>query len=68
MAWTDPVLTAGVTPVRAIHLSELRAALDAVYAADGLAPPDWGSAPVAQLTPVAAAHIEQVRGLIRAIE
>ena len=29
--WTDPVLTVGVAPVKRVHLTELRAALDAVY-------------------------------------
>ena len=38
-AWTDPVLTAGVTPVRFAHLLELRRALAAVYRALGRAGP-----------------------------
>jgi hypothetical protein len=66
--WTDPVLTAGTTPVRAIHLIELHSALDAVYVADGRTPPDWGPAPVAGVTVITAAHVDQLRAAVRAVE
>jgi hypothetical protein len=68
MTWTDSALAAGWTPIRAIHLIELRSALDAVFVADGQSPPVWGPAPVAGLTPVAAAHVEQIRLMVRAVE
>lgn len=27
-AWTDPTINAGVTPIRKVHIDELRAAID----------------------------------------
>jgi hypothetical protein len=68
MSWTDPALTQGVTPIRAVHLVELRSALEAAYIADGLAPPAWTPVLVAGATTVAAAHVEQVRQAIRALQ
>lgn len=68
VTWADATLVPGVTNVKALHLVELRNALDAVYKADGLAPPDWSDPPAPMMTPVAAAHLEQVRAAIRARE
>ena len=60
-AWTDPVLTPGVTPVKAAHLAELRAGLAAACTMCGLTPvptyPDAGRAG----TPIRAAHVMQLR-------
>lgn len=33
LAWTDDPIEAGVTPIRAVHITELRAAIDAKRAA-----------------------------------
>jgi hypothetical protein len=41
VAWTDPVLEVGVTPIKAIHLAELRTALDAVHVAAARTPPTY---------------------------
>ena len=41
MQWTDPVLTVGVTPVKRIHLTELRNALDEAYDAAGQRQPTY---------------------------
>lgn len=49
--WTDPVLTAGATPVRLAHPLQLRQALSAAYAAAGRTAPRWTDAtPVAGTT------------------
>ena len=39
--WTDPVLTIGVTPIKGVHLTELRRALDAVYESVGRPRPNY---------------------------
>ena len=67
--WTDPVLTAGVTPVRLAHLLELREALAAAYARAGRAVPGWTDAgPVAGTTPIRAAHLMELRAAVVALE
>ena len=68
-AWTDAVLTAGVTPVRLAHLLELREALAAAYAAAGRAEPSWtDAARVAGTTPIKAVHLMELRAAVRALE
>ena len=57
--WTDPVLTAGVTPVRRAHLLDLRTALAAAYAAKGRPAPSWTDAPPG--SPIQAAHLTELR-------
>jgi hypothetical protein len=61
IAWTDDPLLPGITPVRAVHLTELRAALvparDAVGAGVTLA----ADPIVAGQTPVSAAHLAELR-------
>jgi len=37
-AWTDPMLIPGITPINAIHLTELRTALNDAYRAGGFRP------------------------------
>ena len=67
--WTDPSLTAGMTPVRLAHLLELREALEAAYAAGGRSAPAWSdAAPVAATTPIRAAHLMELRAAVLALE
>ena len=62
MQWTDPVLTIGATPVRRVHLAELRDGLGDVYDAAGQPPPTYtDGAIVAGATRIKAAHVEQLR-------
>ena len=69
MQWTDPTLTPGVTPVKRVHLTELRAALDAVYDAVGRARPSYMDATVtAGTTAIRAAHIMELRAAVAALE
>ena len=67
--WTDPVLLAGVTRVRLVHLTELRAALAEAYAAAGRAAPRWTDAsPASGSTPIRAVHLTELRAAVLALE
>ena len=67
--WTDAVLTARVTPVRLVHLLELRSALAGAYAAAGRqAPSRNDAAPAAGATPIRAAHLMELRAAVAALE
>ena len=60
--FTDDPIQPGVTPVRAVHFTELRVRVDALRAAAGLARFDWTD-PVlrAGATPVRLAHLLELR-------
>jgi hypothetical protein len=60
--FTDPVITPGVTPVRAVHFTELRTRIDEVRASVGLGPYAWTD-PVltAGSTPVRLVHLLEMR-------
>ena len=60
--FSDDPLVPGVTPIRAVHFTELRARIDAVLAAVGLAPFAWTD-PVltAGVTPVKLQHLLELR-------
>ena len=68
--WTDPVLTVGVTPVKRVHLTELRAALDAAYEAlkRRLRPTYTDSTVSAGVTAIRAVHVVELRDAILALE
>ena len=54
-----------MTPVRLLHLLELREALAAAYAASGGAGPSWNdAAPAAGNTPIRAAHLTELRAVL----
>ena len=64
--WTDPTIVRGVTPVRAVHLTELHMALNAVYLADGH--PGLSSAHDIRVgVPIAADHFNAVRRALEAL-
>lgn len=58
--FTDDPLVPGVTIVRAIHLTELRARIDALRVRFGLQPFNWTNPALVGVT-VTAAHVEQLR-------
>ena len=60
--FTDALLTARVTPIKAVHLTEVRTRANAVRAGCGLAAATWTD-PVltAGVTPIKAAHLTEVR-------
>ena len=58
----DPVLTAGLTVIKAVHITELRARIDAVRVAKGLAPFTWTDPTIAPTTTIIKAmHITDLR-------
>ena len=67
-AWTDPVLTPGVTPVRLAHLLELREAIAAAYVAAGRGAPAWTDAAPMAGTTIRAAHLNELRAAVTALE
>ena len=66
--WTDRTLTPGVTPVRGVHLTELRAALAEAYAAAGRQGPVWTNADPAGAIVIRAAHLMELRDAVLALE
>ena len=53
--------------VRALHITQLRSALDGVYAADGRSLPQYTESPQEGLTVVRATHIAELRAAARAL-
>ena len=65
---TDATLVAGVTPVKAVHLAELRTALGDVYAAASATPPTYTYPTViAGATIITAVDIAELRSAVLAI-
>ena len=65
--FTDPALLTGVTPVRLVHVAELRIRIDALRLRFGLAPFQWTDATlVAGQTPLRAIHIAELRRALAA--
>ena len=62
--WTDPVLTIGVTTIKGVHLTELRAALDAVYDAMDRPRPNYTDGRITAGDAIKAAHITELREAI----
>ena len=67
--WTDPTLVSGVTPVQALHLTELRTALDQAYQVAGRGPRPTYTDPtiVAGETIIKASHLIQLRAALLAL-
>jgi hypothetical protein len=65
--WTDPDLGPGFT-IKAVHLTDLRTALQQAYAAAKQPPPSFGESLTVRVTPVRAAHIEELRSAVLALE
>ena len=60
-AFTDTPLVAGVTPIRAVHITELRTRIDALRARFGLAPFAWTDAPLTAGMTAATTHVTDLR-------
>ena len=60
--WTDAVLTAGETPIRAVHVTELRARVNQVRGACGESVAVWTDVVLtAGETPIRAVHMQELR-------
>ena len=67
--WADPVLRPGVTPVRLVHLLELRSTLAEAYADARRPAPAWTDAsPMAGTTPIQATHLMELRAAVVDLE
>ena len=62
----DPI-TAGVTPVKALHITELRDAINTLRSRNGLPAFSFGSAPTAGVTEIQAGHIRDLRSALDAV-
>jgi len=67
-AWTDPVLIPGITPINAIHLTELRTALNDAYLAVGRTPPTYTDPTAAAELIIKAVHLNELRSGVRALQ
>ena len=68
-AWTDTVLAPGATAIRAVHIVELRAALEHVYVAAGRSQPEYTDPTlIPGVTVMKVAHIAELRVAVLAIE
>ena len=63
-AWTDPGLAAG-TWIKAVHVYDLRSALQQAYTAAGVPPPIYSEPAI---TVIKAAHIHELRSAILSLE
>ena len=62
ISFTDDTLVSNETPVRAVHITELRQAVDAVRAlTTNLGPADWGGGIQQYVTTIQAKHIQDLR-------
>ena len=66
-SFTDHPLVRGVTPIRAVHVTELRERIDALRAAAGLARFGWTDPVItAGVTPVRRVHLTELRSALTA--
>jgi uncharacterized delta-60 repeat protein len=64
--FTDPSLAAGVTPIRTVHIAELRTRVDALRVKDGLSAYAWTDATlVAGHAKIRAVHITELRAALQ---
>ena len=62
VTFTDTPLVAGVTPIRIVHINELRTRIDGLRAVNGLAPFPWTDPIIVPgVTVVRAAHVGEMR-------
>ena len=64
LTFTDNPLQAGVTPVRALHLNELRTAITTLRSRYSLPTPTWPSGAIGIGTVIQAAHLTEVRAAL----
>ena len=60
VSWTDPTIVPGVTPVKAVHVTQARTALTAAYRACGRTPRAWTDPSLAPGTSIKAVHFTEL--------
>jgi hypothetical protein len=66
--FTDPQLSSALTPIRVIHINEMRARINSLRTANGLAPVSWEDPVLTSgVTPVKAVHITQMRNALNQV-
>jgi hypothetical protein len=65
--FTDPVLTSGVSPVKGIHVLELRTRVNAARSRAGLSAFSWTDSITTGVTPIKAVHIAELRSALAAV-
>ena len=63
-SFTDEPIVPGVTPIKAVHFTELRARIDAVRALVGLPEYAWTEALTPGFTPIRRAHLIEMRAAL----
>ena len=67
-AFTDPRITAGTTPIKAVHFDELRARIAALRVREGLPAAQWTDAALTPgITPVRRVHLTGLRAALDAV-
>src|SRR5687768_7110059 len=61
ITFTDNPLTVGTTPVKAVHMTELRQAVNAVRAAANLSAATWTDPTLSTSVPIKAVHVTELR-------
>lgn len=64
LTFTDNPLQAQITPIRAIHITELRAAINTIRARYALSAATWPSGDITSGTVVQAAHLTELRSAL----
>ena len=62
--WTDAVLTPGTTPIRPVHITELRANLAGKLTAAGKDAPVWSTTPMPG-DPIRISELSEIRNILR---
>ena len=63
------MIVPGVTPVKAVHITQMRTALSQAYQAAGRTPPTYSEPSlIAGQTPIRAAHIAELRAAVLALQ
>jgi len=62
------VLIPGITPINAIHLTELRTALNDAYRAVGRTPPTYTDSTAVAGLIIKAVHLNELRAGVRALQ
>jgi hypothetical protein len=62
--WTDPTVTAGTTPVKAVHVTELRSNLDAALTALGVSTSAYTDPSLTGIA-IKKVHVDEVRQRVK---